>query len=109
MKLEFSKMKKERMDNFKGGNLYIMANIYFDGVNKVLVADLPPKASIGEHKHEVDSELIFIERGTPLAICDGKEERLKAGDVHYCKKGSTHTLINDTDKLVKIKAIIAIQ
>lgn len=106
MIIDINKMEYERMDNFKGGEKYINGKMYFDGVNRVLVATIIPGASIGLHKHETNSEVIFIEEGSPLVIFEGKEERMEKGNVHYCKKGFTHTLINDTDKDVKIRAVI---
>lgn len=106
MKLEFKNKEYERIDNFKGGEGHIMAKMFFDGKNRVLIAKVEPGSSIGVHTHDVNAEMIFIEKGEPLFIIDGREERLEAGNVHYCPKGSTHTMINDTDEVIEIKAVI---
>ena len=106
MRFEFNKQNYERVDNFKGGEKYIDAKMFFDGKVRILIGRLIPGATIGKHLHETNGEVIFIRKGTPLVIVDGKEERLEAGNVHYCPKGSTHTLINDTDCDIEIEAVI---
>lgn len=106
MKIDINNMNYEKLEHFKGGEKYINAKMFFDGKCRVLVAEVESGASIGKHTHETNGEVIFILEGAPKVICDGEEERYEAGSVHYCPKGSTHTLINDTNGIVKIRAVI---
>ena len=55
--------KPEDIPNFKGGEKFFRAIIHDDGMNKVLRGTLVPGATIGEHKHESDSEIIYFLSG----------------------------------------------
>ena len=53
-------------------------------------------------------DLNYIISGTGKAICDGVEEKLSAGVMHICPKGSEHTIINTgDDNLVMLTVVIA--
>ena len=106
MIFNFEKMKEEKLENFKGGEKYIMAKMYVDDNNRILKATLPPMASIGEHTHDTSSEIIYILKGEAKIIYDGKEESAKAGDSHYCPKGHSHTIINNSNEDIIIFAVI---
>ena len=54
--------------------------------------------SIGYHKHETNSEVFLITSGEARCLYDDGEERLTAGDCHYCPRGHSHSLINASDK-----------
>lgn len=95
MKINFNELEFEKKDNFNGGNLYYLVKTYNDGLNKIMYGKLVPNASIGIHTHTDSSEIIYVISGSGINICNGVEERLNAGDSHYCKKGETHTFIND--------------
>ena len=58
---------------------------------------LQPGASIGLHRHEGSSEIIFIQEGKGKVLFEGKDEHVEKGDVHYCPEGCRHSLINDSD------------
>lgn len=106
MKIEFSKVNSQRIDNFKGGEKYVEAKMITDDLNKIMKGCLVPGASIGMHTHDNSSEIIFITSGKAKTITDGVTEFLEAGDCHYCKKGSTHTLINDGDEVLHFLAVV---
>ena len=82
------------------------AKINVDENNKILGGRLEPGASIGEHTHETNSEIIFFTSGKGKVIYDGKEERVEAGLCHYCPQGHTHILINDSDADLTFHAVI---
>ena len=87
--------------NFKGGEKFFRAKIHDDGVNKIIHGTLVPGATIGEHTHEDDSEIIYFLSGHGYMIFDGEKESVEAGMCHYCPKGHTHCMINDSgDDLV---------
>lgn len=106
MKIEYDVNDLERFDNFKGGQKYIEAKMFFDGLNRILYAKLPVAASIGEHEHTTNSETVYIVEGQGTFIYDGKKEAVKKGDIHYCPKGHKHTLINDSDDVLTIFAVV---
>ena len=107
MKLEYKNIKETILPNFQCGEKELKANIFNDELNKILTrAILAPGASIGLHKHETSSEIIYIISGEGLMICDDNEELLQSGDVHYCKKGSSHTFKNNSDKDLIFFAVV---
>ena len=95
MKLDFKTIEENWQANFKGGEKGLLAKMFSDERNKIIRARLIAGATVGEHKHETGSEIIFALSGEATATTDGVEERLTAGDCHYCPKGSSHTLKND--------------
>lgn len=106
MKIELNKVEAQRIEKFRGGEGETFAKIVDDGSNKIMRAVLPVGSSIGLHRHTDSSETIYIISGRGKNICDGVEEVLGAGDVHYCKKGSEHTLINDGSAPLEFFAVI---
>ena len=95
MKINFNTIQRIAKPNFKGGEKEYNVKMFSDDMNKIMDGLLVPGASIGLHTHDTSSEIIFITSGSGKAIYDGTEERLSAGDCHYCPKGHEHTLIND--------------
>ncbi len=95
MKLDFPVMDENWLEHFKGGEKGLLARMHFDGQNRILRARLIAGATVGEHTHETSSEIIYAISGTASAFCDGAEEKLTAGQCHYCPKGHTHSLKND--------------
>lgn len=94
MIIKFDNIKETELKGFYGGEGALNAHMFVDETNKILRGKLVPGASIGLHKHEPSSEIIFILSGKGKSVCDGVEEFLLAGDCHYCPKGSEHCLIN---------------
>ena len=94
MIIKFDEIKEKELKAFYGGEGALLANMYVDDRNKILRGKLVPGTTIGLHRHEPTSEIIFILSGKAKSICDGVEELLFAGDCHYCPKGSEHCLIN---------------
>lgn len=106
MKIEFNKMEEVSMPNFKGGEMSVEAKMFFDGKNRIMKLRLVPGASIGVHKHETNSEMMYVLEGTGTVICDGEEMQITVGDCHYCEKGHTHTLMNKSDADLIIFAVV---
>lgn len=95
MILDFNTMEETKIDNFKGGEKFLKAQMFFDGKNRILHGALVPGATIGLHTHDTSSEIIFILSGKGSVIEDGEKKELVPGMCHYCEKGHEHTLIND--------------
>ena len=107
MKLVLDENIKEiKLDNFKGGSGYLKAYMYTDDNNKILRGTLEKGCSIGMHTHEDTSEIIYIISGKGKSICDGLTEYLEKGNIHYCEKGSSHTLINEHEEPLVFFAVI---
>lgn len=109
MKIDFDRIEESIIPNFKGGEKSTIAKMFFDGTNRIMLGRLIPGASIGMHTHEDGSEIIFVTKGHGHVIYDGERIDLKAGDVHYCAKGHTHTFINDSDSDVELSAVVVKQ
>ena len=92
--IRFDDVQKTVLQNFKGGEGALHANMVADDLNRIMRGRLEPGCSIGMHTHEDSSEILYVISGVGTAILDGVEETLQAGDAHYCPKGHTHTLIN---------------
>lgn len=106
MKIDFLNIKDKILPNFNGGEKQFIAKMHIDENNKILKGKLIPGASIGMHCHDTSSEIIFFIKGNAKMITDGVEERYKEGDCHYCEKGSSHTMINDTEEDIIFYAVV---
>ena len=106
MLIKFNEIQEAEMKNFKGGEKSVFTKMIVDDNNRIMMSRLVPGASIGMHIHDVSSEIIFVLKGQGLVICDGKEEVVKAGDCHYCEKGSTHTFINNSAEDIVFYAVV---
>ncbi len=98
MKIGFESMEEKVLPNFKGGEKEYRVFMFDDENNKIMKGKLIPGASIGYHKHEGTSEIIFIISGKGRVLYDDTEEKVSAGECHYCPEGHSHSLINDSDE-----------
>ncbi len=94
MIIDFNKLEEVANPKFKGGEGDTMFRTFNDGKNKIMRGRLDVGCSIGLHSHETNSEIIFIISGEARCLFDDGEERLVAGQCHYCPKGHSHSLIN---------------
>ena len=106
MKIDFTKYESEIKEHFNNGEKYFEVKTFNDGLNKIMYGKLIPGASIGLHTHTDSSEIIYVISGSGKNICEGIEERLNPGDVHYCKKDSSHTFINDGNEDLIFFAVV---
>jgi len=94
MIIDFNTIVEVANPRFKGGEGDTMFRTYNDGQNKIMRGRLDVGCSIGLHKHESNSEIIFILSGEARCLYDEGQERLTAGQCHYCPCGHSHSLIN---------------
>ena len=95
------------LENFKGGEKHLEAQMYFDGTNRILTrARLIPGASIGMHTHDDSCEVIFILEGSGCLLEEGVKKAVQAGDCLYCPKGGSHSLINDSEEDLLFCAVV---
>lgn len=106
MIIDFRKETPEDIPNFKGGEKFFRAVIRDDGLNKILHGTLVPGATIGIHTHEDDSEIIYFMSGNGYMLYDGEKQPVEAGVCHYCAKGHTHGMFNDSDENLVFFAVV---
>ena len=92
--LKFYEMPDTVLEHFKGGEGSTITKMFADDLNRIFVGRLQPGCSIGMHTHDTSSEVIYVLEGVGTTVLDGVTEMLQPGDCSYCKKGSTHTLMN---------------
>lgn len=109
MLIDFSQMEEQVIPQFLGGEGSIRAKMRVDELGKILHGVLEPGSSIGLHTHETSSEIIYILAGKGKVLCDGEYEPLSAGSCHYCPKGHSHSLINDSDAPLEFFAVVPVQ
>ncbi len=106
MKIKFDDIEEKITPHFNGGEGEFIARMLVDERNKILLGKLEPGSSIGYHKHETSSEIIYVLSGTGKMLIEDGEERLCAGDCHYCMKGQSHSFINDSDADLTFFAVV---
>ncbi len=106
MKINFDEMQDTVLKEFKGGTGFLTARMHTDNLGKIMYGRLEPGSSIGIHTHETNSEIIYILSGSGKAVYDDVQEKLTAGECHYCPKGHAHSLINDGSKDLVFFAVV---
>ena len=109
MNIDFKDIEPSILPAFKGGEKEYRARMYTDNLNKIMKGCLIPGASIGLHTHSDGSEIMFITSGKGTVICNGEKSEVRAGMCHYCPKGNSHTLLNDSDADLEFYAVVSTQ
>ena len=109
MLIDFEHMEETVIPNFLGGEGSVRAKMRVDELGKILHGVLEPGSTIGLHTHETSSEIIYILSGQGKVLYDGAYEALSAGSCHYCPKGHSHSLINDSGALLEFFAVVPVQ
>ncbi len=109
IRIAFDAIAETTHPQFKGGEKELRAHMFFDGTNRIMKGMLVPGASIGMHTHDAGCEVIFITAGQGCVVMDGETQALSAGDCHYCPKGHTHSLINNSAADLDFLAVVAAQ
>ena len=98
MIINFNEIEETVIPNFKGGEKSIVSHMFVDKNNKIMCGCLEPGASIGLHTHDTSSEIIYI--------LNGEYESVSEGLCHYCPKGHSHSLINDSKSDLVFFAVV---
>lgn len=108
MILDYATMDTTHIPNFVGGDGTLHAQMRMDELGKIfnLKGVLDPGSSIGYHTHETSSEIIYILSGAGKVKYDDGEEAVSAGQCHYCPKGHSHALINNSDGPLEFFAVV---
>ncbi len=94
MIIDFSKMEETRLPEFKGGVGETISRMRVDEYGKIMYGRLEPGSTIGLHRHETSSEIIYILSGRADFLYDEGSEEVEAGQCHYCPKGHSHSMRN---------------
>jgi len=95
MIFHYAEEKEVAQPHFKGGEKELWTKMHADENNKILLGRLKPGATVGLHKHEGSSEIIYVLEGKATVIDDGVPLQILAGEAHYCQEGHSHAVIND--------------
>lgn len=98
MKIDFNDLKEVTINNMNNGTGEVKAKMYMDKDGKIIYSIIPPHSSIGMHTHNTSDDINYVLEGEGIAICNDIEEELHPGIIHICKKGSSHSIINNSDK-----------
>ena len=98
MLIDFSRMPVKTLDHFYGGDKEVQAKVYADGHNRILYGCLAPGASIGMHRHETSSEIVYVVSGHGRILFDDTSFPIGPGQCHYCPKGHSHSTVNDGEE-----------
>ncbi len=106
MKIDFEKISEEHIEGFKGGIGKLDLRSYIDKNVRIMYSTLRPGAKSGKHLHKGTFEVMYVVSGQLTVHCDGKEELIHMGQVHYCPEGHEHWFENKTDHDVIYYAIV---
>lgn len=110
MIIDINKLPVKTMVNFNGGEKELVTNMFVDDAgNKIFRGKLAPGASIGLHTHETSCEVIYVLKGKGIVLYDGEYEDVSEGLCHYCPKGHSHSLINNSDEDLIFFAVVPVQ
>lgn len=100
---------KERMRDGKGSvNLrHLVDGASMKNARLLSEITLPPGSSIGEHRHDSETEYYIILQGSGTVVDDGVAKPVATGDVVVTGDGASHSIENTgSAPLVMIAAII---
>lgn len=106
MVIDFLNMEEKATPEFKGGVGITNLRKFENDLGKIIMGRLEPGATIGLHTHETNSEAIYIISGTADFIYDDGTETVTSGGCHYCPKGHSHSMINNTSEDIVFFAVV---
>lgn len=109
MIIKFDSIPFDKKTEFLGGKGEFFIRAFKDNLNTIMSDRLSPGASIGYHKHETGSEIIYIIKGRGKVRYENVEHPINEGECHYCPKGHYHCLINDSDEDLYFFAVVTVQ
>lgn len=94
MLIDFSSIEEGKISNFHGGDKDVFFRAYDEKNKRIMLTRMIPGSSNGLHKHETNSEIIYVISGEGEVYTDGVKEILKPGVATYCPLGSSHEIKN---------------
>lgn len=104
-------MKVELKEKMRGGEGTTTLIHFVDGAtmkNARLLSEitLPPGASIGEHRHDSETEYYIITEGKGMVVDNGVETPVVTGDVVVTGDGASHSISNTGATNLRFVAVI---
>ncbi|MDR2019373.1 MAG: cupin domain-containing protein [Treponema sp.] len=111
MVIRRNEMKIEQKEKMRDGEGTVTITHFVDGgsmQNARMLAELslPPKASIGCHQHNNETEYFTFVSGTGVVNDNGREIPVKPGDVMVTGSGASHSVKNTGTETLVIHAVI---
>lgn len=106
MKIDFNRLHEVAVPKMNGGEGECRARMFADDSGKIIYSVLPPGASIGPHRQATSNDVNYVVSGHGKAVCDGVEEYLSPGQVHYCPRGSVHSIANTGDAELVLFSVV---
>lgn len=106
MKIDFDSLPLHEVVGLRGGEGKALIRQVEDADNRIMRITLSPGASIGFHRHDTSSEMVYLLSGNGVFVKEEGEEAVTAGDCHYCPKGQAHSLKNTGETDLTILAIV---
>lgn len=106
MLIDFNEVKELKIPGMNGGTGEMTARMYRDDYRKIIPCRIHAGGSIGLHRHETSDDINYVISGFGKAVCDGKEEELRAGSCHMCQKGSEHSIVNTGDEDLVLLTVV---
>ena len=107
MLIDHSKLPEIVASNLRGGEKETIYSMFSDDLVRIMRGKLVPGATIGLHTHETNSETMYILEGNGKVLYDGAYLEVSAGSCHYCPRGHSHSLINDSEEDLYFLGIVA--
>lgn len=106
MVIDFEKINEKAYPSFNGGKGDTLIKMTGDERVKLLEVRLKKGCSVGYHKHLNDCEVVYVISGKGKVLEDSELKPLSKGNVHYCKKGCMHSIMNDEDEDLVFFAVV---
>ncbi len=75
--------------------------------SQLVVMDIPPGGEIGEEVHEYVEQTLFFQSGSGIAVVDGQESPVAAGEVFVVPPGARHNFRNNGAEALKVYTVYA--
>ena len=107
MTIDFNDMSPATIPGMNGGTGEMTIQMYNDDRYRIVRTVIHRDGSIGIHTQTSGDDLNYIMSGTGKAFCNGSEEELRAGVMHICPKGSSHSIVNTGEEDLVMLTIVA--
>jgi mannose-6-phosphate isomerase-like protein (cupin superfamily) len=111
MTIQRSAMKTEQKEKMRGGEgivnfTYFVPNDTEKNARMLAEISLDPGVSIGNHRHDTETEYFIFISGAGTVNDNGTERPVKAGDVMVTGNGASHSVKNTGSVPLVFNAII---
>jgi mannose-6-phosphate isomerase-like protein (cupin superfamily) len=86
-------------------NAFFRRVLYTGDKSQLVVMDIKPGEDVGMETHAHVEQTLFFLSGTGMAVLDGVETPIKAGDVVVVPPGTEHDFVNTGNDSLKIYTI----